>query len=108
MYLQSEKDCSHNLQVCCKNDTLQSYVKSENCKSIHLLLDCKTIWNSLVAMFERCLDLRSPVEKTLIGYKINNLLSEAEYFALAAIIHALKPTHSGSDKLCSRDVKLLM
>ena len=36
-----------------KNDTLQSYVKSENRKNIHLLLDCKTRWNSLVAMFER-------------------------------------------------------
>ena len=25
-----------------KNDTLRSYVKSDNCKTIHLLLDCKT------------------------------------------------------------------
>ena len=48
-----------------KNDTLQSYVKSENRESTHLLLDCKTRWNSLVAMLERFLDLRSPVEKNI-------------------------------------------
>ena len=32
-----------------KKDTLQIYVKFENRKSIHLLLACKTRWNSLVA-----------------------------------------------------------
>ena len=49
-----------------KNDTLQSYVKSQSRKGIHLILDCKTRWNRLVAMLERYIDLRSPVEKTLI------------------------------------------
>ena len=58
-------------------------------KIIHLLLDCKTKWNSLVVMLEQFLDLKSPVEKTLIDYKINNLLSEAEYAALTAIVRAL-------------------
>ena len=48
-----------------KNDTLLSYIKTENRESIHLLLDCKTRWNGLVAMLERFLNLRSPVEKTL-------------------------------------------
>ena len=47
-----------------KNDTLQSYVKSENDISIHLLLDCIARWNSLVSMLERYLDQMSPVEKT--------------------------------------------
>ena len=82
-----------------KNDTLQSYVKSENRKSIHLLLYCMTRWNSLVAMLERYLDVRSPVEKALIDYKINNPLSEAEYASLAAIVHALKSIQLGSEKL---------
>ena len=83
-----------------KNDTPQSYAKSENRKSIHLLLDCKIRWNSLVAMLERCLDLRSPVEKTLIDYKMNITLSEAEYVELAAIIRALKLIKLGSENLC--------
>ena len=74
-----------------KNDTLQSYLKSENRKSIHLLLDCKTRLNSLDAMLERCLDLRSPLEKTLIDYKINDPFSEAEYVAFTAIVCALRP-----------------
>ena len=90
-----------------KNYTQQSYTKSENRKSIHLLLYCKIRWNSLVAMLERYLDLRSPVEKTLIDYKINNPLSGAEYVALAAIAGALKPIKFGSEKLCSRDMTLL-
>ena len=90
-----------------KNDALQSYVKSENHESIPLLLDCKTGWNCFVAMLERYLDLRFPVEKTLIDYKRNSLLCEAEYVALAAIVLALKPIQFGSEKLCSQDVRLL-
>ena len=76
-------------------------ILSVNRKSIHLLLDCKTRWNSLVAMLERCLDLGSPVEKKLIDYKINNPLSEADYAALTTIVRALKPIQFGSEKLCS-------
>ena len=90
-----------------KNEILRSYAKSENRKSINLLLDCKTIWNSLVTMHERFLDLRSPVEKTLIDYKIYNPLTEAEYVSLAVIVRALKPIQLGSEKHCSRDVALL-
>ena len=46
-----------------KSEILQKYAKSDNRISIHLLLDCKARWNSLVAMLERYIDLRSPVEK---------------------------------------------
>ena len=87
-----------------KNDTLQRYAKSDNRKSIHLLLDGKARWNSLVAILERYLDVRSPVEKTLMDYKINNPLCEAENVVLAAIVLVLKPIHLGSEKLCGRDV----
>ena len=66
-----------------------------------------TRWNGLVAMLERYFDLRSPVEKALIDYRINNPLSEAEYVALAAIVCALKPIKLGYEKLCSRNVTLL-
>ena len=45
-----------------KHDTLQRYVTSENRKSIHLLLNCRTRWNRLVAMHERYIYLRSPVD----------------------------------------------
>ena len=47
------------------------------------------------------------MEKTLIDYEINNLLREAEYVALAAIVHALKHIQLCSLKLCSRDVTFL-
>ena len=90
-----------------KNDTLQSYAKSKNLKSIHLLHDCKRRCNILVAMLERYLDLKYPVEKTLIDYKINNPLSESEYVALSPIVHVLKPIQLGSEKRCSQEVTLL-
>ena len=65
--------------------------------------------NSLVAMLERFLDLRTPVDKkTLIEYKINHPLCEAEYVAFAAIVGAMKHIQFGSEKLCSRDVALLI
>ena len=53
--------------------------------------------------------LRSEVssgKKTLIYYKINNPLCEAEYVTLAAIVRALNPIQLGAEKLCSRDVTL--
>ena len=87
-----------------KKDALQSFVKSENRKSIHLLLDCKTRWNTLLVMLERYLDLRFPVEKSLTDYKTNYPLSEAENVALAAIVRDLKPIHLGSEIHCSRDM----
>ena len=58
-------------------------------------------------MLERYLYLRTPVEKSLIDYKVNNPLSEAENVALAVIVHALKPIQLGSEKFCSRDMTLL-
>ena len=58
-------------------------------------------------MLERYLDPRSPVEKTLIDYKINNHLHESGYVALAAIIGALKPIQLGSEEHGSRDVTLV-
>ena len=58
-------------------------------------------------MLEWYLDLKSPVEKTMIDYKINNPWCEAEYVVLAAIARALKPIQLGFEKLCSRDVTRL-
>ena len=56
-------------------------------------------------MLERHLDLTSPVKKILIDYTMNNPLSEAEY---VAIVRALKPIQLGPEKLCCRDVTLLI
>ena len=58
-------------------------------------------------MFEGYLDLRSPVEKTLIDYKMDDPLGEAEYVALTAIVRALKPIKLGCGKPCGRDVTRL-
>ncbi len=91
-----------------KNDTLRSYVKStDNKERTSLILDSKTRWKSLVAMLERYLELRMPVEKTLIDYKVKNPVSEAENVAVNNIVRALKPVEVGSVNLCSRDSTLL-
>ena len=85
-----------------KKDTLQSYVISENHKNIHLLLDSKTRWNSVIAMLEPFFDIRSPVEKILIDCKINKPLSEAGYTVHAALLRVLKHIRLGFEKLCSQ------
>ena len=52
-------------------------------------------------MLVQYLDLRSPVDKALIVYEINNPLSEAEYVAHTATVHALKPIQLGTENPCS-------
>ena len=65
-----------------KNGTMQGYIQVHQSPTdcANLILDCKTRWNSLVAMIERFLKLRLPVEKTMIGYKIKIQICEEEEY----------------------------
>ncbi|GFY31705.1 uncharacterized protein TNCV_4200161 [Trichonephila clavipes] len=52
-----------------KNDILQNYVKEEfGCEKM-VCLDTKTRWNSLLAMLERFLEIKSSISKALIDIK---------------------------------------
>lgn len=90
-----------------KNETLQNYVKSEYNREKVLILDSKTRWNSLLAMLDRFLEIKSAVAKTLIDYKIKLDITDREYTALNDIVLALQPVKAGAERLCSRDATLL-
>ena len=49
------------------DDGLQMYVVQAEGREINLLLDCKTRWNSTVAMLKRFHRLRKEVKKAMIG-----------------------------------------
>ena len=52
-----------------KNEILQNYVQKEHGKSLMIILDSKTRWNSLVAMLRRFLEIWPSVAKALIDCK---------------------------------------
>ena len=49
-----------------KNQILQKYVQEEHGKKLQVMLDSKTRWNSLLAMLERILEIKSSISKALI------------------------------------------
>ena len=55
-----------------KNEILQNYVRKEHGKSLIIILDSKTRWDSLVAMLERFLEIGPSVAKALIDCKLNS------------------------------------
>jgi hypothetical protein len=59
-----------------KNDKLQKYVIDSYQVNgpLHLIIDVKTRWNSLLAMLRRFLRIRTEVEKTLIDLSMHELL----------------------------------
>ena len=48
-----------------KNNILQRYVNEQESKILHLMLDIKTRWNSLIQMLKRFLKINDSVDKTL-------------------------------------------
>lgn len=71
---------------------LQKYVKIELNKELKLILDVRTSWNSLVAMLERFIVLKSYILKAVMDLNLEPVnISAEEYFLLyAAIIIIIK------------------
>lgn len=74
-----------------KNELVLKYMKSEIGKELGLILDVKTRWNSLLAMIERFLLLKSCILKALIDLKINIILNDREFNILEDIVQVLSP-----------------
>ncbi|GFV91600.1 uncharacterized protein TNCV_770661 [Trichonephila clavipes] len=90
-----------------KNDILQKYGKEEfGCEKM-VCLDTKTRWNSLLAMLERFLEIKSAISKALIDIKEEQMMVNVEFETVTTIVKGLKPEKIGLDKLCSRNTTLL-
>lgn len=92
-----------------KNEILQKYVIIEYNKELKLILDVKTRWNSLLAMLERFIALKTCILKALMDFKVNNTtnISEEEYLVVQTVVTALQPIKVGIERLGKRDASLL-
>ncbi|GFX71066.1 uncharacterized protein TNCV_3648311 [Trichonephila clavipes] len=70
-------------------------------------LDTKTRWNSLLAMLERFLEIKSAISKALIDIKEEQMMVNVEFETVTTIVKGLKPVKIGLEKLCSRNATLL-
>ena len=77
-----------------KNEILQSYVE-KLLEKLNLILDCKTLWNSLVKMIDRFFTMRKPLCKAMIDVNSKLDLKEQERQALDSISACLKPIEMG-------------
>ena len=92
-----------------KNDALQTYVKQSNSgKSLKLILDIKTRWNSLQSMLERYMKLRKDIDKTLIDFgKQNLILNDSEVSQVQSIVDVLDTILVGSKIISKNDKNIL-
>lgn len=92
-----------------RKNVLQKYIMEQEKKELHLLLDCKTRWNSLVPMIERLLKLKKCIKQSLIDL----LGTEKEYYneqnfvILENILNILKPLELGVKELSNEQATLL-
>lgn len=90
-----------------KNDLLQKYSAEEFGRSLDLILDCKTRWNSLHDMIERFLKLKSCVMKTSLDLKLKINFTEEDIQQLENICCSLNVIKATVMALCRRDTNLL-
>ncbi|XP_035716703.1 uncharacterized protein LOC118439484 [Folsomia candida] len=90
-----------------KNEILQTYIKQEFGKELSLILDCKTRWNSLVAMLERFYTVQASIKKALVDVRSDAHLKDWELARISDIVDALKPIEATIEALCRRDANLL-
>ncbi|GFV67528.1 uncharacterized protein TNCV_4622081 [Trichonephila clavipes] len=89
-----------------KNDILQKYVEEEfGCEKM-VCLDTKTRRNSLLAMLERFLEIKSAILKALT-LKEEQMMVNVEFETVTTIVKGLKLVKIGLEKLCSRNATLL-
>ena len=90
-----------------KNSILQKYVNEEKGRELSSLLDCKTLWNSLIAMIERFILLKKPVSKALIDISSTERINSVDLEILVNICTCLKPLEMAVCALSRRDATLL-
>ncbi|GBM61783.1 hypothetical protein AVEN_18342-1 [Araneus ventricosus] len=86
---------------------LQKYVKEDTGKELSLILDCRTRWNSLLAMMERFHKLKVCIDKALIDMGSDTTFSDLEWSKIKDLIESLQPFKLAVEALCRRDSTLL-
>ena len=90
-----------------KNEILQIHIKQEHAKELQLIRDCKTRWNSILAMVERFLYLRKCITKALVDLSIRLNISDEEFMLLEDLKAALEPIKLAVEALCRQDATIL-
>lgn len=91
-----------------KNCCLQKYLKEEFGKEMHLILDIKTRWNSMVAMIYSFLKAKNAIKKTLIDFELANLWNDQHVPVLEMLVEVLTPVKDAVEALSRRDSNLLI
>ena len=92
-----------------KNDGhLQPYILENLGREKMLLLDCKTRWNSLLAMLERFYELQKEIKMAVVQLDANFDVSEKEIKEIKEMCEALTPFKAAVDALASEDADLLL
>ncbi|KAL4083320.1 hypothetical protein QTP88_028649 [Uroleucon formosanum] len=90
-----------------KNDTiLQNYVKAEHGKEIKLFLDCKTRWNSLLAILAHFILLKTSIQKSLIDLNHPVSFEDSDYNLITEITDVLAPIKFTVEAIGRRDSNL--
>ena len=73
-----------------KNNILQRYVNEQEGKKLHLMLDIKTRWNSLIIMLKRFLKIKDPVDKTLTELRQQKTFRRRMYQLLSQFLAVIE------------------
>lgn len=91
-----------------KTACLEKYVKEELGKEVHLTLDVRTRWNSMVGMIESFLKTKNSIKKALIDFSSTDLWIEEHIPLLEVLIEVLNPIKDAVEALSRRDSNLLI
>jgi hypothetical protein len=92
-----------------KLDLLQKYIIKDFGKELHLILDTKTRWNSLVDMLSRFMKIVNSIKKAMIDLNMTkNIITDHEIEVISMVCKALKPLQLVVEQLSSRNINILM
>lgn len=91
---------------CVRNSILQKHIKAQEGKSLSLLLDCRTRWNSQVAMIKRFLRVKDSINKAL-GEIGTTKINDENIKILQEMLFILEPMELGVNELGKNNTNLL-
>ncbi|XP_065656025.1 uncharacterized protein LOC136081795 [Hydra vulgaris] len=90
-----------------QNDVLQEEVKKHHGREVALILDCRTRWNSLLAMFQQLLKINEQIGVVPADISPSLICTEQELDILIDIVDALEPVKLAAEALCRKNATLL-